>query len=114
MCGRYTLDTTPEELVEHFDLDKPPAITPRFNIAPSQLVAVVASRKEGEKRGLASLKWGFVPEFANDTKFAPINARAETVGGLGTFSESFRNRRRLIPSTGLYKWTGTGKKKQPH
>ena len=33
---------TPDELVDHFGLVKPPRVTPRFNIAPTQLVAVVA------------------------------------------------------------------------
>ncbi len=37
MGGRFSLNATPEEVAEHFNLDKPPRLTPRFNIAPSQL-----------------------------------------------------------------------------
>ena len=60
------------------------------------------------------LKWGLVPDWSNDGKPGPINARAETVGGLPTFSNSFRNRRCIIPATGFYEWCAEGKKKVPH
>jgi putative SOS response-associated peptidase YedK len=114
MCGRYVLDASPEELVEHFNLDKPPAIARRFNIAPTQLVAVVASRRDSTQRGLALLKWGLVPDWSNDPKPGPINARAETVTWKPTFADSFREKRCLILATGLYEWAVAGKKKLPH
>jgi hypothetical protein len=31
--GRFTIDADPEELVNHFDLDKPPAHAPTLNKA---------------------------------------------------------------------------------
>ena len=43
-------------------------------------------------------------DWSNDGKSGPINARAETVAGLPTFSDSFRNRRCIIPATGFYEW----------
>jgi putative SOS response-associated peptidase YedK len=39
MCGRFTLQITPEMLVEIFGLKDPPTYWPRFNIAPTQQVA---------------------------------------------------------------------------
>ena len=102
------------ELATHFDLDAPPDVVPRYNIAPSQLVAVIAPKADPTKRGLALLKWGLVPDWSTDGRPGPINARAETVGGLPTFSDPFRNRRCIIPATGFYEWRAEGKQKVPH
>jgi putative SOS response-associated peptidase YedK len=55
-----------------------------------------------------------VPDWSNDGKPGPINARAETVAGLPTFSDSFRNKRCIIPATGFYEWRADGGKKVPH
>jgi putative SOS response-associated peptidase YedK len=60
MCGRFILDASPDQLVAHFNLDQAPALTARYNIAPSQVVAVVAPKADPTKRGLALLKWGLV------------------------------------------------------
>ena len=38
MCGRFTLTSTPEELARRFGLKERPALAPRFNVAPGQLV----------------------------------------------------------------------------
>lgn len=38
MCGRYALNATAPELIEHFQLLSRPGFSPRFNIAlPSQI-----------------------------------------------------------------------------
>jgi putative SOS response-associated peptidase YedK len=100
------------ELANHFGLDAPPNVVPRYNIAPSRLVSVVAPKGEG--RGLAFLKWGLVPYWSNDGKGGHINARAETVGGLPTFSDSFRSRRCIFPASGFYEWKSEGGRKKPH
>ncbi len=41
MCGRFTLRTPPKDLVEIFQLLRTPELAPRYNIAPTQPVAVV-------------------------------------------------------------------------
>ena len=47
MCGRFTLKTTPETLTETFPgFTMPDEMTPRYNIAPSQGVAVVPNSGE--------------------------------------------------------------------
>jgi putative SOS response-associated peptidase YedK len=114
MCGRFTLTTTDELLAEVFDLLDPPTLRPRYNIAPSQLIAVVGLKPDGETRGLALLRWGLVPHWAHDpnTGPKPFNARAETVGN--KFAECFRQKRCLIPADGFYEWLTAGKKKRPH
>jgi putative SOS response-associated peptidase YedK len=93
MCGRFTLTAEPEDLQIPFGLEHSPSLTVRYNIAPAQLVAVVAPKADPTKRGLALLKWGLVADWSNDGRPGPINARAETVAGLPTFDDSFRHKR---------------------
>ena len=76
MCGRFYLISTGAAVAELFDLAGPPDLTARYNIAPSQPVAVV--RLGEHRRELVSLGWGLIASWAKDAKFAPINARSET------------------------------------
>jgi putative SOS response-associated peptidase YedK len=113
MCSRFTL-TTAELTAEAFDTPAPPALRPRYHIAPSQLIAVVGLKPDGETRGIALMRWGLVPHWANDPRAGrkPINARAETVGY--KFADSFRQKRCLIPADGFYEWLTDGRKKRPY
>jgi putative SOS response-associated peptidase YedK len=105
VCGRFTLKCAPKQVAELFQLDAPPDfLTPRYNVAPAQLVAVVGLKPDGKTRGLARLKWGFVPSWANDpdTGPKPINARAESVAFTPPFEHAFNEGRRcLVPADGF-------------
>ena len=117
MCGRFTLTRPPKDLVELFRLAEPPAeLTPRYNVAPSQVVAVVGLKPDGRKRGLALLRWGLVPAWSNDPnpRVKPINARAETLLDRPTFRDAFSRKRCLIPADGFYEWQKAGKARRPH
>ena len=41
MCGRFVLDSPPELIAGSFGLNDVPALTPRYNIAPSQDIPVI-------------------------------------------------------------------------
>ena len=113
MCARFTLRSPADLLAERFGLLQVPSLTPRFNIAPSQLIPVIGA-KAGGGRGLAMFKWGFIPHWAQDDKgMKPVNARAETVATTPMFSESFRRRRCIVPADGFYEWRTVNKKKMP-
>jgi putative SOS response-associated peptidase YedK len=101
MCGRYTLKTRAEVVAEHFQLPEVPVLPPRYNIAPSQPVAVVRDGPE-----LARLRWGLIPAWADDPAIGHrmINARAETVAERPAFRAAFRRRRCLILADGFYEW----------
>ena len=106
MCGRFTL-TTPGELVaEAFGLDETPELAPRYNIAPSQPVAILRRVQRTEPRRLAFVRWGFVPSWSLDPwRRGPlINARSETAAEKSSFREAFERRRCLIPADGFYEW----------
>src|SRR5262249_59720800 len=102
MCGRYALATSRQQLADLFRLAGGPELPLRYNIAPTQSVPVV--RAAGGGRALALARWGLIPHWATDPAIGArlINARAETVAEKPSFRDAFRQRRCLIPATGLY------------
>jgi putative SOS response-associated peptidase YedK len=114
MCGRFTLTVDPADLQDAFGLSEPaPAgLTPRYNIAPTQPVAVVPNLAP---RKLEMFKWGLIPSWAKDPKIGNslINARGETVAEKPAFRAAFKRRRCLIPADGFYEWKRAGKTKTP-
>lgn len=116
MCGRYTITMTWDELLLRYyiDEDMPPFHTPRYNVAPTQMVPAVIAH-EGKNR-IGEMKWGLIPSWAKDPKtfgFNTINARAETITEKSTFKIPFQRKRCLMPADGFYEWKKTGKDKQP-
>ena len=122
MCGRYTNRFTWKELHERLDLIGTPLnLRPRYNVAPSQDVAVVRAADPGSQSGagigrtLAMLRWGLIPGWAKDTTIGHklINARSETAAEKPSFRSAFRHRRCLIPADGFYEWQRRGATRQP-
>jgi putative SOS response-associated peptidase YedK len=111
MCGRFNQTASGDEVAEAFALDEAPALLPRYNIAPTQPVAVVGVQGKTARRGLAMLAWGFVPRTSLGGERGFINARAETAWEKPSFREAFARRRCLIPATGFYEWQKTSAKK---
>src|SRR5262245_13639185 len=64
--GRFTLRASPKVVAELFGLTEVPDFSPRFNIAPTQPVAVVRSRTDQLGKELVFLHWGLIPSWAND------------------------------------------------
>jgi putative SOS response-associated peptidase YedK len=115
MCGRFTLTVDPAQIQQAFPwLEVPPQVTPSFNIAPSQPVAVVANSSPTR---LDYFKWGLVPSWAKDPAIGSrmINARAETLAEKPSFRTAFRRRRCLVLADGFYEWRKDpgGKSKTP-
>ncbi len=115
MCGRFLLTAAAERVAEHFGLDDAPPLSPRFNVAPGQTIALVRLTEAGG-RELAVVLWGLVPSWSRDAASGhrPINARAETAAEKPTFRTPFRRRRCLVPADGFYEWKPDGKRKRPH
>ena len=109
MCGRFTLTVDPSDLQQQFGLKEPPPaeLGPRFNIAPSQAVAVVANNKD---RTLELFQWGLIPSWAKDPKIGNklINARAETLAEKPSFRTALKRRRCLVLADGFYEWRKHG------
>jgi putative SOS response-associated peptidase YedK len=90
-------------------------LKPRFNIAPTRMVAAVRVDPHMKRREMPLLKWGLVPFWADDPAIGNrmINARSETVASKPSFRAAFRYQRCLIPADGFYEWQKAGKHKQP-
>lgn len=116
MCGRFTLSSPPSVLARLFLLDETPKLSPRFNIAPTQAVAVIRWSEETRSRRLAMHQWGLIPSWAKDPAVGAkmINARSETVAERPAFRSAFRRRRCLVPADGFYEWVRAGNRKQPY
>lgn len=130
MCGRYTQTQSWSELVDLYGITEAPAADPRpiprYNVAPTQGVAVVRAGAKGAAAGtdaawrdaagsgaagnagraLAMLRWGLVPFWAKDPAIGSrlINARAESVATKPSFRDAFRKRRCLVLADGFYEW----------
>lgn len=115
MCGRFILMSPGRDLAERFRLEDEPKLDPRYNIAPTQTVAVIRQDKETLTRRLTLVRWGLIPSWAKDPSIGPrlINARAETAAEKPAFRAAFSHRRCLVPADGFYEWTRGKTGKQP-
>jgi putative SOS response-associated peptidase YedK len=86
----------------------------RYNIAPTQPVAVI-TQEAGGHRVLDAFQWGLIPSWAKDPGIGPkmINARAETLAEKPAFKNALKRRRCLIPADGFYEWKQEGAARQP-
>lgn len=116
MCGRYTL-VDPSPLLRRFGLTEfaETGLTPRFNMAPSQLIPIIVESKRGREMRL--VRWGLVPPWMSLPLKSPppINARVETLTEKPMFRGALRYQRCLIPADGFYEWKidPISRRKQP-
>lgn len=110
MCGRFTVRTAPRVKLPGVREGMLP-FEPRYNIAPTQDVFVVADLGDGVE--LTTLSWGLIPAHSTDGRRL-INARGETIDSKPSFSESFKKRRCLILADGFYEWRRSGKARQAY
>lgn len=115
MCGRFTLFTNIEEIIDRFDIEAPfnGDYQYSYNIAPSHSVLSVIN--DGHKNRLGYLRWGLIPFWAKDEQigYKMINARAETLAEKPSFRNAFKKRRCLILADSFYEWKTTPKRKIP-
>ncbi|MBM7649778.1 putative SOS response-associated peptidase YedK [Bacillus ectoiniformans] len=116
MCGRFTLFSNYQQLIDRFDIEaafSEAEYQLSYNIAPSQSVAAVIN--DGSKNRLGYLRWGLIPPWAKDQKigYKMINARAETLADKPSFRDSFKKKRCLIAADSFYEWKKTDEGKIP-
>jgi len=113
MCGRYTSTSAPADLAKVFAVDdvKADELPLRYNVAPTQEVYAVATRRpkeEGEKprRQLGAFRWGLIPSWAKDPSVGNkmINARAEGIDTKSAYRRALTRRRCIIPADAFYEW----------
>lgn len=120
MCGRFFLNSTADDLSGTFGVDVRDNFPARYNIAPTQPIALIRMGVETRARGFALARWGFIPSWAkkdyNERMGAKplINARGETAHEKPTFRAAMKRRRCLIPANGFYEWKTERGEKQPY
>ena len=111
MCGRFSILNDKTSLEKHFALVDAGEFINSYNVTPSSEIPVI--RLDNGKRQLLNCYWGFIPHWAKDDKFKPINAKAETLPEKPFFRSAFKKNRCLIPASGFYEWKGQKGNKQP-
>jgi putative SOS response-associated peptidase YedK len=89
MCRRFTLSANTVSLTESFpDFELPDQLTARYNITPSQEVAVVANNNPGK---IEFFRWGLIPSWAKDPTIGNrmINARSEILSQKPSFRTAY-------------------------
>ena len=117
MCGRYRLSRRKQLVAEYFDsVSQEPDWAPRYNIAPTQPIAIIRQNSKVPVRKLSLVRWGLIPSWAKDSSGAAgmINARSETASTKPAFRDALKFRRCLVPADGFYEWQRTAKPKQPY
>jgi putative SOS response-associated peptidase YedK len=91
-----------------FGYSETPEFPPRYNIAPTQPIAIVtaAAHSHGRRRHFTLMRWGFLPAFVKDpeTFSLIIHARAETLIERASFRAAVRRRRCLVIADSFYEW----------
>lgn len=118
MCGRFSLTATADDLRAFFGATELERHEPRYNIAPTQPIAMVranptAGARPGSNvpdRETVLVRWGLLPAWVKDPGDFPllINGRSETVVGKASFKAAMRHRRTLVPASGFYEWRREG------
>lgn len=116
MCGRFVLKSSGDDVADLLALPSIPALSPRYNIAPTQTIWAARIDQAGGERRLVPLRWGLIPHWAKDAGIGArlINARSETAAEKPAFRGAFRRRRCLVPADGYYEWSATPAGKQPY
>jgi putative SOS response-associated peptidase YedK len=108
MPGRFSVTSPPEALRAFFGYSDEPDFPPRYNIAPTQPIAIVTAKdhSQGRERRFGLARWGFLPGFVKDPKKFTllINARSETLTEKPSFRAAVRRRRCLVMADGYYEW----------
>ena len=115
MCSRYNLTSPAEAVRTYFALADSDTFPPRYNIAPTQPVAIVRL-SPARTRELRLVRWGLIPGWVKDPReFGLIvNARVETATEKPSFRGALRHRRCLVPANGFYEWTGPARARVPY
>jgi putative SOS response-associated peptidase YedK len=114
MCGRFAVISAPEAVRALFGYAETPNFPPRYNIAPTQPIAVV--RFTEGRRHFALVRWGLIPSWVKDPRTVSLmfNARGETAAEKPAYRNAMRRRRCLVPADGFYEWKRDGDRKRPY
>ncbi|WP_408070163.1 SOS response-associated peptidase [Butyrivibrio sp. JL13D10] len=102
MCCRYYFsDKIANQVEDELHILGEAFISGAGDVTPGMVAPGIIHKKNSDADIVfADLFWGI----SSKDKKLIINARTETVTGKPMFSESFRNRRCILPAEGFYEW----------
>jgi putative SOS response-associated peptidase YedK len=111
MCGRTALTATAEDLREALGLNEAPTLVPRYNVPPSDRVAVLRGVAGSRERKIELVRWGLIPAWAKDAKIGHklALARGESIATNPAYREALRRRRCLVIVDGFFEWQRAGR-----
>ncbi|MBO9471044.1 SOS response-associated peptidase [Endozoicomonas sp. G2_2] len=115
MCGRYGRTTAAAAFAERIgaklssNLDDRPG----HNLPPGTFQLCALINPDDGALTLGSSWWGFIPNWADNTKLSPINARSETAHEKKLFARAFESQRCILPADYWVEWQRDGDHKQP-
>jgi len=118
MCGRYTFFNNFDSLIESFNIDEIDSniieSKPNYNISPTQYAPVIF--QNDKKRIVKNMRWGLIPSWAKDDRFASklINARSETINEKPSFKNLIVTNRCIVLANGYYEWVNVDNNKHPY
>lgn len=110
MCGRYRRKSDKKRIADAFEVStglEELDLAPEDDIAPGSIQPVVSVNQEGERQ-IELMRWGFkLPD-----RFL-FNARSEGIETSKFWTDSFQERRCIVPADAIFEWqqTENGKKK---
>lgn len=92
-----------------------PEWVPRWNIAPTSTIPIVATTSDGE-RIIGPAHWSLIPSWSTQLTltYPTFNARSETAAEKPTFRDALKSTRCLIPVSGYYEWSSEAGAKTPY
>lgn len=97
MCGRFALAASAEDIRLSFGVEVS-ELEPRYNIAPSQEVLLIASSRDGIIATRST--WGI----RRSDGGLLINIRSETAGEKPHFRRMLERGRCIVPASGFFEW----------
>ena len=106
MCREFAVSHSWDEVVKQFGIESGSVFAPTFGMRAGQKIPAIGV-SESSTRTAQSLRWGLVPNWANDdlSERRIFNARAETLHEKPAFRESLTDRRCIVPASGFFEWT---------
>lgn len=122
MCGRFALDDHVNSSITDFVTstgrdhnDWSPDWANRWNIKPTQDIAVILDSAKADELRVETARWSLVPPWSDSlkTKFPTFNARTEGITSKATWKGPLKSHRCIVPASGYYEWTGEKGAKTP-
>ncbi|MGO2151280.1 MAG: SOS response-associated peptidase [Microbacterium gubbeenense] len=87
----------------------------RWNIKPTQQIAVILDDAKADELRVEPAHWSLVPPWSDSlrTKFPTFNARTEGITSKPTWKGPLKSKRCIVPASGYYEWTGEKGAKTP-